>query len=120
MELTITPKATSSLIIILAEIMGYMGASNSYFYHTIKRNVSGGSSTDLGLTTNNAGIVSNQLTSWNTQHINYVDAPSTTSAITYELWHRNHASNNKSYVGWAATSGNTHNMCFMELMEIAQ
>ena len=120
MELTITPKATSSLIIIRAEIMGYMGASNSYFYHTVKRNVSGGSSTDLGLVTNNAGIVCNQLNSWNTQHINYVDAPSTTSAITYELWHRNHASNNTSYVGWANLSGNDHSLCFMELMEIAQ
>ena len=120
MELTITPKATSSLIIIRAEIMGYMGASNQYFYHTIKRNVSGGSSTDLGLSTNNAGLTCNQFNSWNAQHINYVDAPNTTSAITYELWHRNHASNNTSYVGWATLSGNDHSLCFMELMEIAQ
>lgn len=120
MELTITPKATNSLVIIRAEIMGYMGASNSYLYHTVKRNVSGGSSTDLGLTTNSAGLVCNQLNSWSAQHINYVDAPSTTSAITYELWHRNHASNNTSYVGWANLSGNDHSLCFMELMEIAQ
>ena len=120
MELTITPKETSSLIIIRAEIMGYMGSGASYFYHTLKRNVSGGSSTDLGLATNTAGLVCNQLNSWNTQHINYVDAPNTTSAITYEIWHRNHVSSGTSYVGWAATSGNTHDMCFMELMEIAQ
>lgn len=120
MELTITPKATNSLIIIRAELMSYMGASNSYLYHTIKRNVSGGSSTDLGLTANTAGLVCNQLTSWIAQHINYVDAPNTTSAITYELWHRNHNSNGTSYVGWTNLSGNKHNMCFMELMEIAQ
>ena len=120
MELTITPKETSSLIIIRADFMGYMGSGASYFYHTLKRNVSGGSSTDLGLTANTAGLVCNQLNSWNTQHMNYVDAPNTTSAITYELWHRNHASSGTSYVGWVATSGNTHDMCFMELMEIAQ
>ena len=72
MELTITPKATSSLVIIRAEVMGYMGASNSYLYHTVKRNVSGGSSTDLGLTTN--GLVCNQISGqWNTQHINYIE-----------------------------------------------
>ena len=120
MELTITPKETTSLIIIRAEIMGFMGASNSYFYHTIKRNVSGGSSTDLGLSAGSSGLVCNQLSSWNAQHINYVDAPGTTSAITYELWHRNHASNGTSYVGWAGLSGNIHSLCFMELMEIAQ
>ena len=120
MELTITPKQTSSLIIIRANIMQFMGSGASYFYHTLKRNVSGGSSTDLGLTANTAGLVCNQLNSWNTQNINYVDAPNTTSAITYEIWHRNHASSGTSYVGWVATSGNTHNMCFMELMEIAQ
>ena len=120
MELTITPKQTSSLIIIRANIMGYMGSGASYLYHTLKRNVSGGSSTDLGLATNAAGLVCNQFTSWNAQNINYVDAPNTTSAITYEMWHRNHASSGSSYVGWAATSGNTHDMCFMELMEIAQ
>ena len=120
MELTITPKATSSLIIIRAEVMGYMGASNMYLYHTIKRNVSGGSSTDLGLSTGSPGIVCNQTTAWETQHINYIDAPNTTSAITYELWHRNHQSNGTSYVGWQALSGAIHNLCFMELMEIAQ
>lgn len=120
MELTITPKEASSLIIIRAEIMQYMGSGVAYLYHTLKRNVSGGSSTDLGIAANTAGLVTNQLNSWNTQHINYVDAPSTTSAITYELWHRNHVSSGTSYVGWAGTSGNTHNMCFMELMEIAQ
>ena len=121
MELTITPKATSSLIIIRAEVMGYMGASNAYLYHTIKRNVSGGSSTDLGLSAGSTGLVCNQISGqWNTQHINYIDAPNTTSAITYELWHRNHVGSNTSYVGWGATRTNIHNLCFMELMEIAQ
>ena len=118
MELTITPKLANSLIIIRANIMQYMGASNAYLYHTLKRNVSGGSSTDLGLST--SGIVCNQLNSWNMQAIDYVDTPNTTSAITYEVWSRNHVSSGTSYVGWQGLSGAAHDQCFMELTEIAQ
>ena len=125
LAISITPKYANSLVIV----RGFINtgtASGSYIYMTLKRVISGGSTTDLGFTGSgvNYGVaqhgssVSGQL--WHQASFEYPDAPNTTSAITYQVWTRNHSGSGTHYVGWTGGTDTTHNGMFLTATEIAQ
>jgi len=51
-----------------------------------------------------------------TMSINYLDSPSTTSAITYQFYFRNYQSGKTSYIN--NTEGNLSPLCSITCMEI--
>ena len=126
LAISITPKYASSLVLI----RGFLNTGTpdaAYVYMTIKRVISGGSSTDLGFTASgvNYGVVqhgtsnsSSQL--WHQASFEYPDAPNTTSAITYQIWMRNHSGSGTHYLGWTGGTDTTHNGMFLTATEIAQ
>ena len=125
LAISITPKYANSLVIV----RGFINtgtASGSYIYMTLKRVISGGSTTDLGFTGSgvNYGVaqhgssVSGQL--WHQASFEYPDAPNTTSAITYQVWTRNHSGSGTHYLGWTGGTDTTHNGMFLTATEIAQ
>ena len=125
LAISITPKYASSLVLI----RGFINtgtASDAYIYMTIKRVISGGSTTDLGFTASgvNYGVtqhgtsVSGQL--WHQASFEYPDAPNTTSAITYQIWMRNHSGSGTHYMGWTGGTDTTHNGMFLTATEISQ
>ena len=88
---TITPAATSSKILIIASL-GVVGANGQSTAFAVERAISGGATTVLGGTASSARLSASfrhrsdsddnhdQGMSWN-----YLDSPSTTSEITYQL-----------------------------------
>ena len=85
---SITPSATSSKILILAHNSTWV-SSASYVYTGIQRNISGGSSTFLGDATYGLTVsLDNQGSGGDVHTINYLDSPSTTSAITYDFQYK--------------------------------
>ena len=114
--ITITPKYSNSLIVIQGTF-SCASASNDYWYYDLRRNVSGGTTTSFGDTTNGV-MPGGGLGGWHTSSMQYVDAPNTTSQITYEVWLRSNGGNTV-YVGWT-TAYTAHNGVFLHAMEIAQ
>ena len=82
LSVTITPSSTSNKILILSSIPVY--AANYLCLTTIYRD-----STNLGNGTNGMSKVpyGNQ-TNYGHVHLSYLDSPSTTSAITYQIYFR--------------------------------
>jgi hypothetical protein len=74
-SLTITPKATSSKVLLQWQTSGF-----GNFYLTIYRNGSNVASANDHVT------YSNSSTPWHETGFNFVDSPSTTSAITYTIY----------------------------------
>lgn len=123
--ITITPKFSNSLIIV----KGFINTgtpSNIYVYLTLKRAISGGATTDLGFSGSgvNYGITQHGVTGgaqlWHQTSFEYPDAPNTTSAVTYQIWTRNHSGSGTHYLGWTGGADTTHNGMFLTAMEIAQ
>jgi hypothetical protein len=120
-SITITPKYANSKIKIEGQFTFGLDGAGEYFIVEFRRNVSGGSTTSLGQSTggnSNGGGISSQYF-WGTAPILYVDAPSTTSSITYELWGRVNSGGNTFYLGWTS-SGYTNNNIVLTATEIAQ
>ena len=87
LSLTITPSATSSKILLLANINAYVGASSVYFALRWERAISGGATTNLG-----HGTYGNSFSrsvaiheQWAGVGMTYLDTPSTTAEITYQV-----------------------------------
>ena len=123
---TITPKFSNSLIVVRGSI-NTGSATGTYLYLTLKRVISGGATTDLGFVTGgvNYGIAQHGFSAagnlWTNIPIEYSDAPSTTSAVTYQVWARNDSTSNTHYFGWTGGGGgNSHNGIFLTATEIAQ
>lgn len=120
-KVDITPSATSSKILIIYKTsLNYMDSSsvNYNHWHTIYRDVSGGSATELSHgTNNNGGFGGSYRHSVSFNDIgyefsgNYVDSPSTTSAIEYKLYHR---VGNSGHTGYLGLDGK-HHMTAMEI-----
>ena len=108
-KVDITPSATSSKILIIYNTsLNYMDSSsvNYQHYHTIYRDVSGGSATELSHGTNNNGGFGGSYrhtVSFNDIGYefggNYLDSPNTTSAIEYKVYHRVANSGHTGYLG---------------------
>jgi len=80
---TITPSATDSKILIMAQTSVFLNSA-SYVRVGIERDISGGSATFLGDATYGLGVhLGGGATSAALLCTNYLDSPSTTSAITY-------------------------------------
>ena len=94
---TITPSATSSKILLMGHMMGESSIGDLYLMFSIKRAISGGSTTDIkaaaagnrarGISVFPSGFYNHEAASTPTV-INFaglVDSPNTTSAITYTI-----------------------------------
>ena len=101
MTLSITPSATSSKILVSFTIFSDFNGDASNHYLRIKRAISGGSTTyitaaDQGNRTGTLfiGAMGNSESSGDRPTIStmsdYLDSPSTTSAITYTIQHTSH------------------------------
>ena len=120
-KVDITPSATSSKILIIYKTsLNYMDSSsvNYNHWHTIYRDVSGGSATELSHGTNNNGGFGGSYrhtVSFNDIGYefsgNYLDSPSTTSAIEFKLYHR---VGNSGHTGYLGLDGK-HHMTAMEI-----
>tara|TARA_R100001510_G_scaffold56887_1_gene63381 strand:- start:2546 stop:3112 length:567 start_codon:yes stop_codon:yes gene_type:complete len=125
LAINITPKLSNSIIIVSGCASTGVGA-NTYLYVTLKRVISGGSTTDLGFTAsgNNYGIAQHGVTGgaqlWHNFPFEYADAPNTTNQVTYQIWAKNHSGSATHYFGWTGGTDTTHNGMFMTAMEIAQ
>jgi hypothetical protein len=126
-KITITPKFSSSLVLLNASI--HMATPvNEYSYITVKRVISGGATTDLGHVHSdgrNFGVIAKgagNAYGWDNVPICFPDKPNTTSSIEYQLWWRNNSTSGTTYVGWTSASNGTfpHNLNFVNVMEIAQ
>ena len=101
MTLNITPSATTSKILVSFTLFGDFGGDASNHYLRIKRAISGGSTSyitaaDQGNRTGTLfiGAMGNSESSGDRPTIStmsdYLDEPSTTSAITYTIQHTSH------------------------------
>jgi hypothetical protein len=101
MTLSITPSATSSKILVSFTVFGDFSGNASSHYFRIKRAISGGSTTfitaaDQGNRTGTLfiGAMGNSEDAGDRPTIctmsDYLDSPSTTSAITYTIQHTSH------------------------------
>ena len=122
----ITPKYSDSVIVVEGSVNIGLPA-NDYNYITMKRQISGGSVTDLGAVHTdgrNFGIVatgSGSAYGWQNVPIMYPDYNhGTTSQISYTFWMRNNAGSGTHYVGWTLNSNVRHNNIFLTATEIAQ
>ena len=107
-KVAITPSATSSkILIIMNTSLGYMDSSsvNYQHLHTIYRDVSGGSATELSGASDNGGFGGSYRHTVSFNDIgyefssNFLDSPSTTSACEYKLYHRVGNSGHTGYIG---------------------
>ena len=110
-NLTITPAATSSKILISFQQFGETGASAHQFSIVLKRAISGGATTEITgdkqsghsrsevftLLCSAYASVDNNTTPEIAHCANYLDSPNTTSAVTYTLSIQNHESTGYYY-----------------------
>tara|TARA_R100000773_G_scaffold43969_1_gene43610 strand:- start:369 stop:857 length:489 start_codon:yes stop_codon:yes gene_type:complete len=110
-SLTITPKFSSSKILITYHGSVHNNTSGGYTQTIIYRD-----STQLNQTDSACGIGS----TWQMHGMHAVDAPNTTSATTYTIYALAN-SGGSAYVGWASSfSTPNQNMQYFSLMEIKQ
>tara|TARA_Y100000816_G_C26072894_1_gene564510 strand:+ start:840 stop:1403 length:564 start_codon:yes stop_codon:yes gene_type:complete len=120
-KVDITPSASNSKILIIYKTsLNYMDSSsvNYQHWHTLYRDVSGGATTELSHgNDNNGGFGASYRHTVSFNDIgyefsgNYLDSPSTTSAIEYKLYHR---VSNSGYTGYLGLDGK-HHMTAMEI-----
>ncbi len=98
---TITPSSTSSKILIIGQTTANI--PGNYLEWTIGRAISGGATTiDITGTTDGMGRVTS--TGENYLGVNYVDEPSTTSAVTYYWYFKNDNSSTSMTLGVAGST----------------
>ena len=88
LNVTITPSATSSKILIMAHTTGLIDTSGSFVYFTIERQISGGSDTNIGDSSIGLSHMRGDTVNISNVMVHALDSPSTTSAITYEFQRR--------------------------------
>ena len=87
LSLTITPASSSNKILLVSNINVYVAAASSYFALRWERAISGGSTTNLGHGTygNSFARSLDVHDFWGGVGMTYLDTPSTTSEITYQV-----------------------------------
>ena len=98
-SLTITPAATSSKILLLANLNTYIDTTSSYVALRWERAISGGATTNIGHATYGISFARSAVANdfWSGVGMTYLDTPSTTSEITYQLQGSNAASGGASF-----------------------
>lgn len=105
---TITPSSTSNKILVLWTSFGFntiVAATNTIYYHQVLRNATALAEVQLA-SESSAGAIQAK----GSMAFSILDAPSTTSAVTYKVQHK---------VNTASSTGTAANG-FLTLMEIAQ
>tara|TARA_R100000353_G_scaffold169382_1_gene132431 strand:- start:84 stop:614 length:531 start_codon:yes stop_codon:yes gene_type:complete len=116
LNVSITPTSSDSKIMIIVSSSGNNNdaTNGDQLFYTLFRD-----STNIGGTTQNAGFGQIRGTSGTavrgSLHISYIDSPATTSAVSYELYAR--ASNSRTTVEIAGTSGTRHSIIAMEIAQ---
>jgi hypothetical protein len=95
----ITPSATTSKVLILASSMIYASAQYRWLETTIFR---GGSNI---LSSNGASGIYGGADNGGSMSINYLDSPSSTSSLTYDVRLRISNSDNTAYINYASSTG---------------
>ena len=118
-SITITPRNTSSQILIYANIScyspgryGFLRAYNSTADRYV--NVEGGVTND-GMYESAMGNASQ----WTMLAIEAIDLPNSTSAQTYKIYARSSNTNTTFTMAWTTSAPNTMNMNFMSATEYA-
>ena len=93
LELQITPSATSSKILVMANNPSYLNSGNEWYYNTLYRG-----STNLSNNDTFAGSRNNGNTIGCSLVCNFLDSPNSTSQQTYKLMHRVSNSGATGYV----------------------
>ena len=88
LNVTITPSATSSKILVMAHTTGLIDTNDSFVYFTIERQISGGSNTNIGDSSLGLSHMRGDAVNISNVMVHALDSPSTTSAITYEFQRR--------------------------------
>jgi len=88
LNVTITPSATSSKILVMAHTTGLIDTNDSFVYFTIERQISGGSDTNIGDSSLGLSHMRGDAVNISNVMVHALDSPSTTSAITYEFQRR--------------------------------
>ena len=125
---TITPSATSSKIFLMCNLCGGTG---NWMMLKFMRDIGGGGYEDIGLPDTATGNQSNAhfqgLGMWGNRSDalsvswNYIDSPSTTSAVNYQLWGLSHNPDtiyiNRSTLNedYAQIGGTTSSVTLMEI-----
>ena len=102
-DVTITPKFTSSKILIMGMISSVGNANGNVTIHIITRlyrHIAGGTATDTGHSCGTY-VANNTYTPHN---ILYIDSPNTTSAVTYKMYGYGHGATGGQYA-WMRTFG---------------
>ena len=88
LNVTITPSATSSKILVMAHTTGLIDTSGAFVYFTIERQISGGSDTNIGDSSIGLSHMRGDGVNISNVMVHALDAPSSTAAITYEFQRR--------------------------------
>jgi len=117
-SITITPRNTSSKILIYANISGY-SPSNNYGYMRIYNSTAGRYVNAEGGVTND-GMYESAMggaSQWAQTPLEAVDMPNSTSAQTYKIYTKTYTG--QYWMGWSQTAPNTMNYNFMSATEFA-
>ena len=104
LNVTITPSATSSKILVMAHTTGLIDTNDSFVYFTIERQISGGSNTNIGDSSLGLSHMRGDAVNISNVMVHALDSPSTTSAITYEFQRR--VSGNSGAVAYQGVKSN--------------
>ena len=87
LSLTITPAATSSKILLLCNTNTYQNTNQAYWAMRWERAISGGATTNIGHGTYGLSFARSAQAHdfWGGVGMTYLDSPSTTSEITYQV-----------------------------------
>jgi hypothetical protein len=87
LSLTITPAATSSKILLLCNTNTYQNTDQAYWAMRWERAISGGATTNIGHGTYGLSFARSAQAHdfWGGVGMTYLDSPSTTSEITYQV-----------------------------------
>mgnify|MGYP001158665372 CR=1 FL=1 len=117
-SITITPRNTSSQILIYANISCYC-TNNRYGYLRVYNSTAGRYVNVEGGVTNDGMYESAQggQSQWSMMPVEAIDLPGSTSAQTYKIYTRSSNSGGTMYCGWSSSAPNTMNMNFMSATE---
>ena len=117
---TITPKTTSSKILINANLSSH--CSNNHYIYVRVYNVTAGRYVNFEGGVTNDAMYESALggdSQWGMLPVEAVDIPNSTSAQTYKLYIRTSTSGGTAYAGWSSSAPNTMNFNYMSATEFS-
>ena len=117
---TITPKTTSSKILINANLSSH--CSNNHYIYVRVYNVTAGRYVNFEGGVTNDAMYESALggdSQWGMLPVEAVDIPNSTSAQTYKLYIRTNNSGGTAYAGWSSSAPNTMNFNYMSATEFS-